>query len=111
MPQTLVECQMKDVALLDQNWATDNSPGICIDSLAVLEGTDYIAQPIKTLDAGAEKDTYKFNTHHYTIFIFPQTLELRQKFHHRIWFMDSLENSWRHFFQRHDEVLSSTGES
>lgn len=92
---------MKDMALLDQNWAADNSPGICIDSLAVLKGTDCMAQPIKTLDAGAKKDI-KFNTYHYALFIFPQRLELRQKFHHRIWFMDGLEISWRHLFQRHD---------
>ena len=45
---------MKDTALLDQTWAADSSPRICIDSLAVLKATDCMAQPIKTLDAGAK---------------------------------------------------------
>lgn len=102
MLQILAECQMKDTALLDQNWAADNFPGIRIDSLAVLKGTDCMAQPIKTLDAGAKEDLHGFNTYCYALFVFPQRLELRQKFHHRISFMDGLENSWRHLFQRHD---------
>ena len=53
----------------------------------------------------------RFNTYLYALFVFPQRLELRQKFHHRIWFMDGLENSWRHLFQRHDQVRSFTRES
>lgn len=110
MFQILAEYQMKDMALLDQNWAADTSLRICIDSLAVLKGTDCMEQLIKTLDAEAKKNMHRFNTYHYALFIFPRRLELRQKFHPRIWFMDGLEISWRHLFQRHDLVLSSTGE-
>lgn len=84
MLQILAECQMKDMALLDQNGAADNIPGICIDGLAVLKGTDCMAQPVKTLDAEAKKDMHRFNTYRYALFVFPQRLELRQKFLHRI---------------------------
>lgn len=52
---------MKDMALSDQNWAADNSPQIHIDSVALLKGTDCIAQPIKTFTAGAKKDMHRFN--------------------------------------------------
>lgn len=52
---------MKDMALSDQNLATDNSPQICIDSVAVLKGADCMAQPIKTFNAGAKKDMHRFN--------------------------------------------------
>lgn len=68
---------MKDMALLDQNWAADSSPGICIDSLAVLKGAGYTAQCIKTLDAGAKKGMHRFNTFCFALFAFPQRLELR----------------------------------
>lgn len=83
------------------NWAADNSSQICIDSIAVLKGTDCIAQPIKTINAGAKKDMHRFNNYHYALFVFWQSLELRWKFHHKTQHTDCLENSERHFFQSH----------
>lgn len=65
------------MALLDQNCAADNSPGKGFDSLALLKGTDCMTQPIKTLDAGAKKDMYGYNTYCYALFIFPQEAAIK----------------------------------